>query len=318
MVKNVKKKKSEQKKKENSDSSDKYSKNLLYVFTFFGISSMLIFLYLTIPIIFNNNFQGEMRNIVLLIILIGFVIFWGFISLFSSFESYNKDALLLALLITPLFLLFRFQEKLIWTSIFTIWIISVIIIYPFYLKDNWKPNKARGWFTLLIMLFILFGGIMLINESYGYKPISAYLNVNGNSQERYSLENGLECFSFREKILVGMMVNCEIDPPLNEITFAKLTFTDKLGNEEQIPLNKSLSFIAPESLFELYFEIEGIDKNGENIPISTSWKHTFYNLKENEERETNFRKYFLGLLSLIFLTIPLMMNQFRELLKPDP
>jgi hypothetical protein len=304
--------------KENPKEKVNYSRNSLYIFNIFAVSILLFVLYLIIPDIFNSNIHDNMKNTILLICLVGFIILWGFVSLVSSFKEYSKEFGLLLIFILLNYLLFLFKDSWLKLGISIILVIVLIkCIFSKSVNDTWTLSKARGWFTLLLMLFVFFAGLLIINEVYGYQPTSAYLNINGNMQNRYEFneKGNLKCSSFRgDLIMAGMKVNCKVIPSLKEVYYANITFTDNLGNE-RTEENKNLSFIAQPNIYKVYFYISGIDQKNNPINISTAYPYTFYTPEEFKARQEGFATYLLGLLGLIFLTIPLMINQFRELLK---
>ncbi|MEN7982117.1 MAG: hypothetical protein ABFQ65_01575 [Nanoarchaeota archaeon] len=296
---------------------DEYSLTTLYGFLIVSIAMVIFFLSLVMPDIFNNNLQGEMRLAVFVLLFIGGTIIWGIFALISPHSSYSKEfAFLIFLSVSMIWsnkIGFLSQHNILWGVIIGL----ALIGFSFIVKRDITPGKVLGMLTILLMLYVFLGGIIILNETFGYKPISAYLNLDGNAHNRYSLEEGIACSSFREKILVGMNVSCKINPSLKKIINANVTFTYNLGGSETIPLNENLTFIAPENVYLIFFQIRGFDEDDKEIDISSSWRHTFYTIEEDQKRREGFAKYFLGLLGLIFITIPLMINQFKELVKAE-
>lgn len=289
----------------------------MYTAILFSISFLISLLWTLIPEIFKNNLYGNFKNMALLIILVGFVIIWTIVILTSFRGNLARETLVLFLFSLFMILAIKFQGNIPALLAFNIMILIVFVCSSIWiLKENWETSNMRILFTIIIMLFLLFAGLLTIAQIYGDQPALAYLNINGDVHNRYSQNGNISCFSFRGNlILVGMDVNCTVNPLLKNITSARIDFTDPLGKKSSINLSKDLSFKMPKDVYQIYIEINGTPKDGEEIMVSTFWEQRFYPLDEYEKRREKFGEALLWLFGLILITIPLVINQFRELMR---
>ena len=221
-----------------------------------------------------------------------------------------KNILLWVILLGGMFIFYKYPENYFIIHLMPVVLLLTVVIYPIFINNI---KKQHNWFlfTILIMLFILFSGLIFINELYGYKPTSAYLNINEFGFGKYDGNGSIDCFPSNERVFVGSELYCNIKPHLEEIDSANITFKQLIGNNWKIKLNKNLSFIAPSNISYIYFEIYGLNKKLHNVSLSSGFSHTFYTIEEDKERSEKFLAFLFGLIALVFLSIPPMIKNFQ-------
>lgn len=173
------------------------------------------------------------------------------------------------------------------------------------------PTRHRLWIFFFIVLFVSNIGMIFIDSNYGYHPIKSYLNINGDVRNRYSGQNGLECFS-SDRIYVGSRVECKVNPPLSNMT-SVVNATDLFGVTKNIDLDGNLQFIAPANNSNLYFHIFGTTQDQKEVYLSTSFKARFYSVEEDTKRNEKFLLGIYGLLVLVFISIPQIIKSIKEM-----
>lgn len=191
------------------DKSEKEEKRL-FTMLLFIISFLLNVIYIIMPEIDIIKSNYELKNALLFIILVVIIIPIYFIGWIIERVEYRRKVALFLILFFCLFSIHKFKSS-------TIIIIMFIIIFVVFLfnsqilsKDWKKPNFWVLW-TIVIICFVFFAGIVLINSLYGYRQVSLYLNIDGNPANRYASDGKLTCNPiYTNKIFVDSKVKCEI------------------------------------------------------------------------------------------------------------
>jgi hypothetical protein len=293
-----------------------FNNRLFFVIFVFIISILIVFCINIIPEIFNRNLSSEpeIKSSFLIIAFIAVFIIWIIITLISSSGLYGKEFSLWAIFLSVLYIAFKFPNNN-YIRVLTILILGpTLIVYPHILKKNWKMSRIWLMITIMIMLFSFLGGTILIDTAYGYKPISFYLNIDGNTMHRYAGNGTVDCLNPEGKVLTNKMLQCSINPPLSKIT----NFSVTLSYDDEPPEiinSKNLTFVAKDNVKSVYFEIKGIDSKDEELFLTTGSTYKIYSIEEQTEREKQFVTIFLALIAVIFFSIPAMMVNLRDLSK---
>ncbi len=286
-----------------------FKKRLLFVSLLLTISSLIYFIYLTFPIILKENITGELKLIIMVLLLI--MIAFGYLIIVCYIGTEIWEDFFLPIILFCI-AYYHYDNYRVLSTAF---IISIFFLYPFFTKKK-RELKPNLWimFTIIIMMLILFGGTLLIDRTYGFRSLSASLNIEGNQSTKYAgLEGHINCTSSTKKQLVGYNYSCSIYPPLN-ITKANVSFIDKTGKTKELEFD-NLFFESLANTARIYFEIWGLNETNESIYISTARDYSFYTYEEAEKRFEKFVTYLIALIGIIFFSIPMMMYHFKELSK---
>jgi len=176
----------------------------------------------------------------------------------------------------------------------------ILFIYMFRKKNpNWW-----FWGTILLIIFLFYTGIMIIDSKIGIKVIRLKLR---NQDGSIYAEKGIEC---SKNFLVGENVSCAVLPFLRNTT-VNITFIFENGTKEII---NDLTFIAPNNLQRICFDVEGLDSNNLKKHLSVCNSYHFLTNEEYTERKKIFLSYVFGLFGLIFVTVPIVVLNFKKLL----
>ena len=276
---------------------------------------VLIFIYGYIGEIFKN-FNGNMKLVVLMIALILYFLGTILWLILTSHGEYDKEGVTFGVMLIILYILFNHLQSL-WGGLMIIILGFSFILLPSYLKKNWKIKRLYPWATLLIMLSVFLFGIMVVNEIYGEKTsdkISLYLNIDGNTSDRYEGNGTIECINdFNNKIFVGTPVVCKIIPPAR-VNSANATFVSLVGNLERQPI-ENLRLKIPYETSRLGFELNIINNQNVSYYVTTidNYEQKIITKEKSVSNEERFILSLLALMGIIFFSVPAMMNSFKEL-----
>ena len=298
-------------KEEFSNSKPQLFNNWTFITITLFSAGFIITLIKILEIIFDNYALGNYKPTALIFLIISFCGWMIFASKITSFKSLLLNGLYWIILLIGCFILFMDPFN------FTLQIIGIIILIAGVILNSVyipQTTNQKAWVFFLIILFISNIGLAFIDSTYGYHAVKSYLNIDGNVKTRYDGPNSLVCQSMANRIYIGSEVNCTINPPLKEITYANLTLTNLLGKQTKIAMNnKTMNFTAPENNSDIFLEIWGIGEKDEKIYLSTSFEARFYSLEEDKEREEKFLLGIFGLLGLIFISVPQIIKGIEEL-----
>ena len=182
----------------------------------------------------------------------------------------------------------------------------VLILYSIFSKSK-KPRLAFG-ITIFLVIFIFIFGMYFIDSSVGNSP----LNLNLWEGQNYS--GTIKC----ENNITGIMkewseVICEIDIPFEFSStshYVTFFYTNDSSFTEDFD---SYTFIAPPDIRHIIFSLKGYDEEGIWRSLSTGWYYHFPNKEELEENQKDFSTYLLGLLAIIFISVPTAVINLRKL-----
>lgn len=297
-----------------------YSERQLFVVVVFALSFLAVLFYKIVPEIISRNLQTYPKVNLGAIIIIGLFLIYMFFVFYLAQRANWKTTVLFIIFIAIWYTIQTIIEKnylgwppLLVQIIGALVIVILLIAYPRFYKENWISPSFWMWFTVLVMVFLFIGGIGLIDSFTGSQPLIFKLNIEGNTSNRYAGNGTIECKSATGQTYAGSKLSCTITPPL-QIESSAVNLTTNTG--EIIDGNMSgLSFIAPSNIISVFFDIRGRNESNASIHITTSSEYTFYTPEEAKERNKEFITYLLALLGAIFISIPTMMVNFKELTK---
>lgn len=300
----------------NQESKDQYQKtNELvfskYIFTIITIfSASLILSLANVGNLLLDNYGFSDFKILIIIFGVLFFIMWLiFASKIKTFDSLGINLGYWALLFLGVYILSIDPLNKIYQMI-GIMILLIGFLVSLFCVPAIKNNKI--WVFFFIILFISNVGLGFLDSNYGYRPIKSYLNIDGDARNRYSGQNGLECTSQAGRIYIGAKVQCNVNPPLNNIT-ASIKATDLLGETKAIDINRTLEFVAPDKNSKLNFEVWGYNHDQKKVYVTTSFNARFYSVEEDTQRNERFLLGIYGLLALIFISIPQIIKGIKEM-----
>ena len=290
-------------------------KKLISVILCFALITPFIFLtYFTFDITklsfqyFNGTFIWTTGLLLALAFLYGLAGLFIFKTSNPKLEYYS---LLVLMVIIPFIYIFHVCLRIIIGGV-----LLITSLPEFYY--NWEKNKPdlKLVFTLLLMLFVFLIGMMFIQDSYGTEDDTLFLNGCNNltSGERLSLdclsyegswiiwESEIECRFLGNKTLENFTGEIEFKL-LNGSSTEKQFFTDKV------------SFVPPILSKKVYIKINET-KGNETLCYDSMWGNVdFVSYDDYKEKKEKFFLYFITLLGIIFITIPLGIKALKEMNK---
>ncbi|MCW8966665.1 MAG: hypothetical protein OQK82_08285 [Candidatus Pacearchaeota archaeon] len=296
----------------NEEEKKTNSNRINFMVLAFAISFLIWILYDSSKIIFQG-IDNNLRIGVLMIGLIGY-----FILLICSFANMHnsKGNKIIAVFVWFLFIIHFLSNHIgdFYGDLATLALGISAFLIPILIKKKWKNMNLKFYITILVMLFVFWGGLLLIDNLYGNqdKNIDLLLNINGNSSNRYFGNGTITCSNPYTDIYVNSSVTCSVYPN-SEIISANITFVSVIGNFEKIPLD-NMTFVLPYEISSISFEL-GLIKNNETYYVTTSndYKNIFTSYKDSIERDEKFMLYLFVLLGIVFFSIPSMMEKFFEM-----
>ncbi len=292
------------------------SNRINFVVIVFLISFLIYLLYDSIKIIFEGV-DSTFKIAVWMVLLIAYLILM--IISFANIESTNRNKKIF-IFAWFLFLVFFLSKNMqtFYGDIATIVLGLSAIISPFLIKKDWKKVNFYPYITLLVMLFVFWGGLLFVDSMYGNqnKNIDLLLNIDGNTQNRYFEDGKIICSNPYTDIYVNSTVNCEVFPN-SKINSANVTFISAIGNIEKIPL-ENMTFTFPYEVSRIIFEMN-LTKENQTYYVTTSnnYKNIFTFYEDSLERDKNFILYVFILLGLVFFSIPPMVEKFSDIIKKN-
>jgi hypothetical protein len=170
----------------------------------------------------------------------------------------------------------------------------------FYTKQN-----LALIFAISLIIFVLFAGFFIINQTIGYQQIKLNLNP---------LNQGLgviECSGQGEIMLAGDNITCKT-PNFDQYEMIKVNFIFKNhSSDSEFIYAETDTFIAPENLRYIGFELVNENYSEE---ISTGWPFKFQTLEEYEQNKIFFLTALLSLILLAFATVPSIVLNLKKLI----
>ena len=285
----------------------KHKTNFKYIIILFWMSLVLYESYKLIPEIMKNNLNIFLY--IQAIVMIAYLCFF-IASIYIIIPEYTD-------FIIPIIVFYwLFSTNLIIID-WKILICIIFIIFITLFTDFERNTKIKPWFlyTIFIMSVCFFVGTLLLDNLYGYDPISLQLNEYENVTNKYDAI--LECNPTDAKYLfVGSHVNCRIIGKYKtDINNATTTFTPYLGDKREINTMELIEFITPENVSRIHFKINATNPDGDMLLLEAAGDRTFYSHEEFRERNEKFITYMILLLGVIFITIPSMVLNFKRLVE---
>lgn len=188
--------------------------------------------------------------------------------------------------------------------------IPVFLVLMIVLFANLEKKKfPQFWFVLTICLmgFIASSGFLIVESV-----------VKNNSHlvlwEGSDIVGSVLCYSSDGPPKLNSDINCEIEPSLVEYDYKKVILNGGFSNNETI-LFKGNGFRSPSYLPEsVYFEFRGIDDNQNKREFTVFSDRPFF-VSEDEAKEIRkeFYAYLLGLFAVVFVTVPIAVNNLKKL-----
>ena len=179
------------------------------------------------------------------------------------------------------------------------------VIWSVHLFNN---KKVKWWFWITIILMFLVGitGILFVHMIIGQDNLD--LKLRNPSMDAVG---SINCQGSSDVLLSSEDIVCTINPQLKNIS-GNVTFTIN-KTITTIQNFDNFTFIAPESVEHISFKIEGLNDKNELLTLSTGNPYHFYTKEEYDELKARFLRYLSAILSLIFITIPLIVYQLKKL-----
>lgn len=174
-----------------------------------------------------------------------------------------------------------------------------------------KKNQTRliGFATVLSMVGVFILGVIGFNILYGQEDFGLYLR----DQDLNKVGN-MSCEGSSKIFFSSDLIKCETNPPLSQIN-ASMRFTFD-NNSYGYQNFSNLTFIAPENVKYIFFEINGIDEKGDLKYLNIGSPFRFFTAEEYETLNIKFLSFIYILLGIIFITIPTSAYYLRELFNP--
>jgi len=165
--------------------------------------------------------------------------------------------------------------------------------------------------VLLIMLFSISGFYFL--GGFMSHDLSSILRDSKNGTA-YGV---MFCTDNSGYFLVNSNVVCNVkQPDLHNFTI-NITFIFKNGTAFVETQNNNILFISPYDSKRIVFDLVGLDKTNNVVSLSTARDFEFYTENQYKERNSKFLTYLIGILTVIFIAIPSVMVNFKELCKKE-
>lgn len=175
--------------------------------------------------------------------------------------------------------------------------------------DN-KPNKFPWVFsTLIIMLCFFLISIIYTQISIGQEDLHLLLR---DSSDNNKVLGEIDCSGGSKSfLLIKENIFCNVKPKLeNETIYVEFTYENKTSSLPNRLLNNS--FISPENVTYLFFEVTGLNNN-EIFSANIGYPYSFLTEAEALQKKKEFIRYLGIIFAIIFVSIPLIMNKFKEL-----
>lgn len=170
-------------------------------------------------------------------------------------------------------------------------------------RPNLEWKKIFIIFSSTIIVFLV--GSVFILATFGSQVEWILSDSNHTSVAT------VKCADELNRFLAGHKFTCTIENPqgfeIKEL-IGELTFTFNNGTDYRID-NFKYSFVAPNDVFHVGLQYNVITTQNVSMRLSTGFHPRFYTEEEEKQREKDFLTYFLALLFLCLITIPLFINQ---------
>jgi hypothetical protein len=193
-----------------------------------------------------------------------------------------------------------------------VWYLIYTILRYFHNEHHTQMPNLWVFVTLTLMTLFFATGAMVLNHYYGEPQLSLVLR---NSDNIYEIKGNITCKDNLGLLTAGNEIYCEVNPKLTNIS-ANVSF--QINNGSIIIQNFSdLRFFAPEDVYNILFNIRGIDIHNETLNLQVGYRIKFYTETERRELGEKYATYFLFLLAAVLFSVPVMMNNFKSLSKPN-
>ncbi len=258
----------------------------------------------------------------------------------KKFDFINSKTLLLAVFLIILMLILIIGDFSIWDwiqktfqrtigyspanilfkSIKTMVITSAILGIIFLIINELAGPKLNRWFIIgLISMYLAFlVGFSFIDTVVGVKAIDGWnLKYEGNG----TIIGKVYCHSSlsgKEIILVNETARCVLNYNLRLYASSSRVDIKYLdGSQESKYSNDSetITFLVNPHVEYLTFYVSGanLDKNMVHDSASVGYYHTFLTREEYDKNMKTFLVYVLGLIAVIFVTVPLSISEIRKM-----
>lgn len=184
-------------------------------------------------------------------------------------------------------------------------VLGILFIYFTSKKMRWWK-----WATIICICFLLYVGVMFINLTVGIPNLDLRLwDLNGGVVIGGS---NISCTDSSNRLLVGQNISCKFNVPLIEYN-ATVKFLLQNGSETNHSSYNEITFISPDNVKRIIFEIDGIDNNTKTRKLGVSSEFTFLTPQGDIDRQNKVVAYFLALLGITLFSVPAMMRNLESL-----
>ncbi len=205
----------------------------------------------------------------------------------------------------------EYNTRLYTGLIFASLLYASVVLFTFLLFLLGKLDKKKKWFYICagVMIFAFIFGIFGIDTAIGNRPLELNLFYKNNS-----IAGKISCLGDSGIVLTNERAICSLE----DINLSNVSIEIKLFYNNSL-INFTLfedQFIAPEDVKYVGFRVIGLNNQNKQVELTAGYPYKFLTEGELKENREKFLAYILGLLAIIFITIPSAVVNFRELLTP--
>lgn len=188
-----------------------------------------------------------------------------------------------------------------------LYLIVAFLVFP-TIYYSMKPKLPKTFIVIGFLAFILLIiGMYSIDKIYGMPALDLYLNNGSNPSQR--LPYNITCESVGGKVLADYNLNCIFSPDLHNIS-GSIEFALKNGSTINHTFNGT--FTPTEDIERLNFYFSGTNSKSEVLCFSTAITIDFVSEEEYKSNKEKFVTYFLGLLYISLLGVPLSVLEIKK------
>lgn len=279
----------------------------LFWFLIIILGFLSYFLLTVLKIIIPSNFNSNLINPLLaLVLVIGLLLF----ELFFIFSKKNGN-------ISPYFLAISFiiVAVLPSTSIITKTLIigCVFLLSLPSMYYNWIKVKWPVIITIFLIFSFLIVSLLFVANEFGNDDITILFN---NCDGSGKIDVNMKCSNILGKSFIsGYETTCLTDKVLNNLT-GEIVFIYANGSQsEAVNFTDSIKFVPHENTESIHQKMQAYDEGGSMLCMDTVWNKHFSTYQEYRESRNNFIYYFILIFGAAFYTIPLLVKELWSFLK---
>jgi hypothetical protein len=201
-----------------------------------------------------------------------------------------------------------------WGFFFDSMISYFYFIYVFYRRIILERKDENFWLESTILL-ILLTSIIGVSFLYGFTShdLSSYLRDARNN----TFAGQISCNDTSGHFLTNNLVSCFVTSPYLMNFTANMTFTFSNKTFVTISENSTIVFNSSPDITRIDFTIVGFDNTNNRIDLSTGRNFEFYTINQYNDIKKQTITYLIIIASVILITIPSIMANFKALYKKD-